>query len=116
MTLQFKNLHVGDTFDFVAPNSRTNSFFLRCIKISPRKYRDSSGTEHRIGRDLCRIYNILTAEDSMVAAHIAGRLYAAAPDADAKGAARAAAEHLHCGAFLAGYYGETRRIAARVQS
>lgn len=34
---KFKELNIGDTFDFIGPD-RSNSFFNRCTKTSERKY------------------------------------------------------------------------------
>ena len=37
--MKFKELNIGDTFDFIDDaNPGWNSFFDRCKKISPRKY------------------------------------------------------------------------------
>jgi hypothetical protein len=38
MATKFRELSVGQTFDFVKPNSVFNSFFDRCIKVGPRAY------------------------------------------------------------------------------
>ncbi len=35
---KFRELAVGDTFDFVGPDRMYNSFFNRCTKTSTRKY------------------------------------------------------------------------------
>jgi len=37
--LQFKQLAVGATFDFVSGNARLDSYCVPCQKISARKYR-----------------------------------------------------------------------------
>ena len=34
----FKDLNIGDSFDFISPNIGYNSFFHTCTKLSPRKY------------------------------------------------------------------------------
>lgn len=52
----FRNLRIGQSFDFIGPN-RSNSFFLRCVKISTRKYRDEDGVEHRIGTINCEVFH-----------------------------------------------------------
>lgn len=58
---QFKDLSIGDEFDFVKPDSRENSFFLRCEKISVRQYRDSNGNRHTVGTVSCAVYNVVRA-------------------------------------------------------
>lgn len=35
---QFKDLSIGDTFDFISPNIGYNSFFDRCKKTGSRSY------------------------------------------------------------------------------
>lgn len=35
----FKQLSIGNRFDFVGPDSMLNSFYSRCEKVSTRKYR-----------------------------------------------------------------------------
>ncbi len=36
--MQFKDLLIGETFDFIGPHVGENSFFDRCRKISARRY------------------------------------------------------------------------------
>ena len=36
--IRFRELKVGDQFDFISPNRIVNSYFERCVKISPRCY------------------------------------------------------------------------------
>jgi len=36
--MQFKDLSIGDTFDFIGPDRMMNSFYARCRKLSARKY------------------------------------------------------------------------------
>ena len=46
MQLQFRDLHVGDTFDWIDDNHRDrNSFYDRCVKTSARGYRTLDGGE-----------------------------------------------------------------------
>jgi len=37
--MKFRELAIGDTFDFVSPNSMLNSFYNTCEKIGARSYR-----------------------------------------------------------------------------
>ena len=37
MQTKFRDLKIGDTFDFIS-GSRFDSFFDRCTKVSPRRY------------------------------------------------------------------------------
>ena len=55
----FSVLLKGDTFDWVddAKPYCGNSFFLRCEKISPRKYRDERGNVHRVGSIKARVHH-----------------------------------------------------------
>lgn len=41
--MKFRELQVGQTFDFVSPNGNSNSFFRPCMKTSTRKYRTIGG-------------------------------------------------------------------------
>lgn len=36
--MKFRELEVGDTFDWIGPNRQFNSFFDRCVKVSARGY------------------------------------------------------------------------------
>jgi hypothetical protein len=55
----FKTIAIDDTFDFIDDrNNSYNSFFLRCTKISPRKYRDSTGQTHQVGSTSAAIFHI----------------------------------------------------------
>lgn len=55
--LQFRDLSVGDKFDFVDPNAQ-NSFFLTCEKISQRRYCDSNNVEHTVGTVYCNVFHV----------------------------------------------------------
>lgn len=54
----FRDLAVGDSFDFVGPNWKYNSFYRRCVKVSARKYRDDDGREHEVGTIDCNVYHV----------------------------------------------------------
>lgn len=59
--MKFRDLNIGDSFDWINDASIYNSFFLRCVKISTRKYRDERGTEHRVGNVSAPVYHVETA-------------------------------------------------------
>jgi hypothetical protein len=66
--MKFKDLAIGDTFDFVSPNRMMNSFYDRCTKISARKYQwenpvqcslsPSKYLETRVGSANVEVYNV----------------------------------------------------------
>lgn len=69
--MRFCQLKVGQTFDFIKPDSVMNSFFLRCEKINERQYKDENGTVWNVGTIRCRVYNVGSApslykEDSLI--------------------------------------------------
>jgi hypothetical protein len=56
--LKFNQLPIGATFDFVSPNGAFNSFYDRCQKISPRKYKSlQTGAEYTVGSVLANTYH-----------------------------------------------------------
>lgn len=59
--MTFKQLNIGDTFDFVAPAPAFNSFYDTCVKIGPRKYRSLLRKEHAdysVGSVKCDVYHV----------------------------------------------------------
>lgn len=60
MSPTFRNLAIGDTFDFLDPvNQRLNSYFYRCVKTGNRTYRAiEPQTDHRIGTINCKVYHV----------------------------------------------------------
>lgn len=62
--MQFKNLKVGQQFDFIAPGA-FNSFFLRCTKTAPRKYQDENGVTHTVGTIKCNVYNVSPTQEKL---------------------------------------------------
>ena len=40
---KFRDIAVGDTFDFISPDSSMNSFYARCVKLSARTYTSIEG-------------------------------------------------------------------------
>ena len=60
-TIQFKDVKVGQTFDFVKPDTFQNSFFNPCVKVGPRHYAYlMRGVRclNRIGTSKCVVYNV----------------------------------------------------------
>lgn len=55
---QFRDLAIGQGFDFIGPDLTYNSFFLRCTKISPRRYLDECGAEHRVGTINAEVFHV----------------------------------------------------------
>jgi hypothetical protein len=57
---KFRDLAVGDTFDFVdESNARLNSYFYRCVKTGTRTYRAiEPQTDHKIGTVACKVYHV----------------------------------------------------------
>jgi hypothetical protein len=61
---KFRDLQIGDTFDFVGPVAMYNSYFARCVKLSARTYTPAEG-EHtpepmRVGSINCEVYHVET--------------------------------------------------------
>jgi hypothetical protein len=61
---KFRDLPIGETFDFVSPDRMMNSFYKRCTKISARRYRDDTGTMHRVGSINAAVYHIGSEHDA----------------------------------------------------
>lgn len=57
MTFRFCDIDIGDSFDWIG--GEYPSFFKRCSKISPRKYRDEDGIEYRVGSKFAYVYHIV---------------------------------------------------------
>jgi hypothetical protein len=60
---KFRELVVGDTFDFVDTDRLrrvfTTSFYDRCTKVSPRKYRSlRTYAEYEIGSLNCEVFHV----------------------------------------------------------
>ena len=60
--MRFRDLKVGDTFDFVSPDRMVNSFYARCVKLSARTYTQVEGenkpTPMRVGTINVNVYHI----------------------------------------------------------
>lgn len=61
---KFRNLKIGDTFDFISPNRTLNSFYDRCRKLSARVYSSlDTGYTHRVGSGDCQVYHVNGSKD-----------------------------------------------------
>ena len=40
---KFRDLNIGDQFDFIGPDRMLNSFYARCVKLSARTYTEADG-------------------------------------------------------------------------
>lgn len=56
--MTFREVKIGQWFDFIKPGSIYNSFFKRVQKVSARKYRDRDGIEYRVGSITCDVYHV----------------------------------------------------------
>lgn len=59
---RFRDLAIGQTFDFINDNNRMwNSFYRRCIKTSTRKYQTIDGEpvmQLRVGSVNAKVYHV----------------------------------------------------------
>ncbi len=63
--MKFRDLKIGDTFDFIGPDRAMNSFYRRCRKISARRYRDDVGVlEYKVGSINCDVYHVNEPEET----------------------------------------------------
>jgi hypothetical protein len=62
--MKFRDLSIGDRFDFVGPDPMLNSFYDRCTKIAPRKYRDDKRNVHTVGSVNAKVYNVEITRDT----------------------------------------------------
>jgi len=56
--MKFRDLFIGQEFDFVSGHIGYDSFYKRCVRISERKYKDEDGLIHRVGSINCYVYNL----------------------------------------------------------
>ena len=62
--LYFKDLNIGDKFDFIDPISKWGaSYFQTCVKTSKRGYVSEDGAKHTVGSINCRVYHVERKED-----------------------------------------------------
>ena len=62
---QFRNLTVGDVFDFVGPDRLYNSFYATCTKVSPRCYTWDGldgPLKSRVGSVSCEVFHVVVVE------------------------------------------------------
>jgi hypothetical protein len=56
--MKFREIQVGQTFDFIGPIAMFNSFYKRVIKTSTRKYEDQDGTRYEVGSINCEVHHV----------------------------------------------------------
>jgi hypothetical protein len=57
--MKFRDLKIGQSFDFISPNIGYNSFFHRCKKLTMRKYQDISNNQIlRVGSINAEVYHV----------------------------------------------------------
>ena len=54
----FRQLTIGQRFDFVGPNPTAVSFWKPCTKTSAKKYTDDDGLDYRVGSVLVIVYHV----------------------------------------------------------
>lgn len=58
MQLKFKDLHVGDKFDFIDDaHPENNSFYARCTTTATRMYR-ANNRNYLVGSTNVRVYHV----------------------------------------------------------
>jgi hypothetical protein len=59
---KFRELNVGDTFDFISPDRMLNSYFRRCVKTGTRTYTPVEGEDApapiRVGSINANVYHV----------------------------------------------------------
>ncbi len=61
--MKFRDLKIGDTFDFISPDRMLNSFYERCRKVSARCYRDDKRNRYEVGTINCDVYHVNEPEE-----------------------------------------------------
>ena len=56
--MKFRDLGIEQGFDWVDDDNPANSFYLRCFKISPRRYRDAKGIVHTVGTINAQVFHV----------------------------------------------------------
>lgn len=59
--MKFRDLSNNDVFDFIGPDRSFNSFYLRCVKVGPRKYNDENGGSHTVGSIEAEVFHVVRA-------------------------------------------------------
>lgn len=62
--MRFRELGIGDTFDWIEEGSPYNSFFLRCKKISPRRYVDTKGVTYQVRTINVEVFHVIPKEET----------------------------------------------------
>lgn len=58
--VQFRDLKIGDSFDWINPAKPTqNSFYDYCVKTGKRTYDDEKGRTHRVGTINAAVFNVV---------------------------------------------------------
>lgn len=63
--MTFRELKIGDEFDFIGPDRMLNSFYYTCRKISAHKYewqQNEKWTQGTIGSVTAKVYHVNGAE------------------------------------------------------
>jgi hypothetical protein len=60
---RFRDLRIGDSFDFIGPEARFNSFYERCTKVTTRSYEWFHPERHtnlrsEVGTINCKVYHV----------------------------------------------------------
>lgn len=59
-TMTFKELSVGDTFDWINPaGGAYNSFFKRCTKVDNYRYTADDNVKYRVGSLSALVYHVI---------------------------------------------------------
>jgi hypothetical protein len=58
MKMEFKDLKIGDEFDWIG--GEYPSFFLRCVKVGDRYYRDTHNVDHKVGSIRAKVFHAET--------------------------------------------------------
>lgn len=60
--MKFRDLGVGQSFDFIGPDPTLNSFYARCVKLSTRTYAalpsDGDVPPMEVGSINCEVYHV----------------------------------------------------------
>lgn len=55
---KFRDLAIGDNFDWISPDIGMTSFYRKCWKISARKYVDETDIQHQVGSLNAKVYHV----------------------------------------------------------
>ena len=61
--MKFRDLSIGDKFDFIGPKPGYNSYFRRCVKLSTRTYTEVEGEGEprpmRVGSINVKVFHVV---------------------------------------------------------